>query len=306
MIKLCLFLFSWIILSVQQTVIAAPFSIDALDVNKVKLGSVHAAVFDVASASAIYQKNADAVVSIASITKVMTAMVVLDSEQSLKEMVEIKRIEREIDKNTYSRMRIGSELSRHDLLLIALMSSENLAAINLAKSYPGGFDAFVKAMNKKAEALGMHNTHFVDPSGLQEGNVSTAADLVKMILAANTYPLITEFTTTTQHDVRFNNPRYRLSYTNTNALVRGGKWEINLSKTGYTTEAGRCLVMLTEIDGNEVAMVLLDSLGKRTPLGDAGRIKKWLTLGKGGSVAGVARQYEREKSARYAQASLSH
>jgi D-alanyl-D-alanine endopeptidase (penicillin-binding protein 7) len=302
--KLCGLLFSLALLCMQPA--SASSSEQSPDASKVHLGSVHAAVFDVENGSALYEKNSDAVVSIASITKLMTAMVVLDSGQSLHDMIEIKPIVRELGKNTYSRMRIGSELSRRDLLLIALMSSENLAAINLAKAHPGGFDAFVKAMNEKAKSLGMNSSHFVEPSGLKSGNVSTAADLVKMVVAANDYPLITEFSTTAQHDVRFKNPRYTLSYANTNALVRGGKWDINLSKTGYTTEAGRCLVMMTDIDGRSVAMVLLDSLGKRTPLGDAGRIKKWLTVGKSGKVAGVARRYEREKVAKYTQASISN
>jgi serine-type D-Ala-D-Ala endopeptidase (penicillin-binding protein 7) len=269
-----------------------------LDNSRIQLGSVKAAVFDLVGATLLYSKNADVQVPIASITKLMTAMVVLDSEQPLDEMLTISKVDRESSNNGYSRMRIGSRLSRGDLLRVMLMASENLAASNLAVHYPGGFAAFIAAMNIKAQALGMTQTRFVDASGLSIKNVSTAADLVKMVAAAVRYEAIRDLSTTGSFTARFENPRYRLHYVNTNSLVRRNGWDVGLSKTGYLNEAGRCLVMITAIDGRDVAMVLLDSFGKLTPLGDAGRIKRWLTTGASGAVAGAALTYERNKSSK--------
>ncbi len=269
--------------------------------GKIQLASVKATVVDIDSGTTLYRKNDDWVVPIASVTKVMTAMVVLDSGASLKERITIAEPDRDTSKNAYSRIRIGSQLSRGDLLLLALMSSENLAANVLAQAHSGGIDAFVKAMNAKARALGMKHSSFSDPSGLSTSNVSTAADLAKMIQAALSYEKIREFTTTTRYDARFRNPRYTLAYGNTNLLVRRNDWNVKLSKTGYIREAGRCLIMVTEIAGKDIAMVLLDSFGKRSPIGDAGRIKRWLTTGSGGKVASAARQYERERIAEYQQ-----
>ncbi|MGQ9425681.1 D-alanyl-D-alanine endopeptidase [Gilvimarinus sp. F26214L] len=282
---------------VLQTPIPGPYA--ELDTSRVTLGSVKAAVFDPASGSMVYSKNADVPAPIASITKVMTAMVVLDSGQPLDEMLTIRKAVRDSRNNGYSRMRIGSKLSRGDLMRIMLMASENLAAYNLADHYDGGFDAFVDAMNNKAKALGMGSSHFQDASGLSVKNVSTASDLVKMLTAADEYQLIREYSTTPGYTARFENPRYNLRYGNTNRLVHRSSWDIDLSKTGYLNEAGRCLVMMTRIDGREVAMVLLDSFGKLTPIGDAGRIRRWLTTGSSGAVAGAALTYERTKSASY-------
>ena len=275
--------------------VQSPFGTQ-LDDSRIQLASVKAAIFDPASGSLLYAKNADMPAPIASITKLMTAMVTLDGGQALNELLTIEKIQRQTNNNGYSRLRIGSQLSRGDLMLLALMSSENLAASNLAIHYPGGFDAFVAAMNNKAQALGMANTHFVDASGLSEQNQSTAADLVKMITAAGQYDKIREFTTTRQFTATFRNPRYRLTYGNTNRLIQRDSWDVSVSKTGYLNEAGRCLVMMTDIDGKEIAMVLLDSFGKLTPIGDAGRVKRWLTTGDSGKVAGAALQYERDKT----------
>lgn len=271
------------------------FAGKALDENRIQLASVKAAVFDPANGTLLYSKNEQVPTPIASVTKVMTAMVVLDAGLPLDEWLTIQKIKRQSDNNGYSRMRVGSELKRGDLMRLALMASENLAASNLAIHYPGGFDAFVVAMNNKAAALGMNNTRFVDASGLSENNVSTAVDLVKMIVAANQYEKIKEFTTGTRFTAKFKSPRYQLGYGNTNRLVQRQSWDVLLSKTGYLNEAGRCLVMLTEIDNQTVAMVLLDSFGKLTPIGDAGRIKRWLTTGNGGTVAGAALRYEQDK-----------
>lgn len=271
----------------------------SLDAERVRLGSVKAAVFDADAEVSLFEKNSDVQAPIASITKLMTAMVILDGGQSLDEMLTIRKVERDSNNNGYSRMRIGSRLSRGDLLRIMLMASENLAASNLAVHYPGGFSAFVTAMNAKAQELGMTNTQFADASGLSVNNLSTAADLVKMVTAATHYETIREFSTTTGYTAHFDNPRYNLRYGNTNRLVHRNSWDIQLSKTGYLNEAGRCLVMVTEVDGRDIVMVLLDSFGKLTPIGDAGRVKRWLTTGSSGTVAGAALNYERSKSASF-------
>lgn len=269
------------------------------DPSKIQLGAVKAAVVDLDTGQTLYSKYADWITPIASITKLMTAMVVFDSDQSLTEMVEIPKPDRETRKNAYSRMRIGSRLKREDLVRLALMSSENLAAYTLAASYPGGVDAFVDQMNVKAKSLGMSNTQFVDASGLSVGNVSTAADLAKMVQAAAQYEKIRDYSTTRRFTARFKGPRYSLNYGNTNRLVHRKSWDINLSKTGYLTEAGRCLVMLSEFKGQPVAMVFLDAFGKLTPLGDAGRVKRWLTNGEGSRIAGAALRYQQSKAKEY-------
>lgn len=271
----------------------------SLDQSEIHLGAVKAAVADLETGKLLYEKHADWVTPIASITKLMTAMVVMDSGQSLTEWVEIPEPDRETRKNAYSRIRIGSTLKRGDLLRLALMSSENLAAYTLAHSYPGGVDAFVAQMNVKAQELGMLDSHFADPSGLSSQNKSTADDLVKMVSAAFSYNEIREYSTTPNYTARFRKPRYVLGYGNTNLLVHRDSWDIGLSKTGYITEAGRCLVLVSNFQGREVAMVFLDAFGKRTPQGDAGRVKRWLTTGKGGSIAGAALRYEQEKSQEY-------
>ncbi len=271
-------------------------SSSGLDTSNIQLASVKAAIFDPQNGQLLYAKNQELPAPIASITKMMTAMVVLDGGQDLDELLTIKKVKRTSSNNGYSRMRVDSQLSRGNLMLLALMASENLAASTLALHYDGGFDAFVAAMNAKANSLGMTNTQFVDASGLSELNISTAADLVKMITAASQYPKIREFTTTTRFTARFKNPRYSLNYGNTNRLVRRQSWDVTVSKTGYLNEAGRCLVMITEIDNREIAMVLLDSFGKLSPIGDAGRVKRWLTTGNGGRVAGAALRYEQDKT----------
>ncbi|MDX1692474.1 MAG: D-alanyl-D-alanine endopeptidase [Ketobacteraceae bacterium] len=276
-----------------------PLQLASLDRSRIQLGAVKAAVVELETGNILFSKHSDWVTPIASITKLMTAMVVLDSDQSLDEWVEIPEPDRETRKNAYSRIRIGSELKRGDLLRLALMSSENLAAYTLAHSYTGGKEAFVRAMNEKAASLGMDSTTFADSSGLSTKNTSTAADLVKMVLAAAQYEKIREYSTTPRFTARFRKPRYSLGYGNTNRLVHRKSWDIGLSKTGYLTEAGRCLVLLSEFEGSEVAMVLLDAFGKLTPLGDAGRVKRWITTGDSGRIAGAAHRYEQEKSREY-------
>ena len=268
-----------------------------------ELASVHAVVADFDTGATLFAKQADAPVPIASLTKLMMAMVVLDAEQPLDEWLKIVPRDKPIEKNAYSRLRIGSEAKRRDLLLIALMASENLACHVLAANYPGGTPAFVAAMNSKARALGMTETHFVDSSGLSPSNRSTAGDLVKMASAAARYPLIREFSTTAEHTVSFRSPDYLLGYGNTNVLAHGDKWDIRLSKTGFINEAGRCLIMIAAVGERTVTMVLLDSFGTRSPVGDANRVKRWLETGSSGTVAGAARDYERQRTAAYRTAS---
>jgi serine-type D-Ala-D-Ala endopeptidase (penicillin-binding protein 7) len=246
-----------------------------------RLRSWSALIIEEDSGKTLYAKNTDLVTPIASITKLMTAMVVLDADLPLDEQITITDDDVDLVKGTRSRLSVGATLSRGDLLRLALMSSENRAAAALGRSYPEGREAFVAAMNAKAELLGMHNSRFVDPTGLRSENVSTAADLVRMVEAASQYPAIREFSTLPSYDVEL--PRYRrpVEFHNTNALVRGGNWDIGLQKTGYISEAGRCLVMQANVAGRPVIIVLLDSVGKNTRIGDANRIRKWMESGLG-------------------------
>lgn len=265
----------------------------------VQLGAVKAAIVELDSGEMLFSKHSDWVTPIASITKLMTALVVMQSGQDLNEWIEIPKPDRETRKNAYSRIRVGSQLQRGNVLRLALMSSENLAAYTLAARYPGGVDAFVAQMNTTARKLGMTQTRFVDASGLSSGNVSTAADLVKLIAAVSEYDKVREYSTTPRYTAHFRKPRYSLGYGNTNRLVHRSSWDIELSKTGYITEAGRCLVLLSKLEGRDVAMVFLDAFGKLTPLGDAGRVKRWITTGDSGRIAGAALRYEQSKSKEY-------
>ena len=222
----------------------------------------------------LYQKNANVVVPIASITKVMTAMVVLDSIPDLQAPITVTDDDVDYLRGSRSRLHVGSVITRETALLLALMSSENRAANALARHYPGGMEAFLAAMNRKAQALGMQNTRFEDPTGLNSNNVSTAYDLAKMVGAAHRYPLIREFSTTSGAKVEISGRG--LDYNNTNQLVKSTTWDIGLSKTGYIHEAGKCLVMQARVADKPVVIVLLDSVGKLTRVGDANRIKRWM------------------------------
>jgi D-alanyl-D-alanine endopeptidase (penicillin-binding protein 7) len=239
------------------------------------LRSASALVID-AEGNRIYAKDEDTVRPIASITKVMTAMVTLDAGLDLEEKITITKADRDLIKMTGSRLGYGASLSRRELLLLALMSSENRAATALGRTYPGGMDAFVAAMNRKAAQLGMNNSRFADPAGLRAENVSTAADLARMVAAAENYPLITQASTTRRQEVYPYRGRGPLTYGNTNRLLKNTNWDIELSKTGYINEAGRCLVMQAVIEGEEVSIVLLNSFGKLTPFGDSNRLRKWM------------------------------
>ncbi|HLY96765.1 MAG: D-alanyl-D-alanine endopeptidase [Sideroxydans sp.] len=240
-----------------------------------KLGSAIAVIYDEQGQRSLYTKHADAVVPIASITKLMTAMVILDANLPLDEPISIEAEDRDHLKGTRSRMRNGMTLTRGELLKLALMASENRAAAALARTYPGGTQVVLAMMNAKARELGMESTQFFDPTGLHSDNVSTAQDLVKMVMAAQHYELIHQYTTSQSHIVNIDGRR-TLRYNNTNPLVRNASWDIGLSKTGYISEAGRCLVMQAKILQRPVVIVLLDSWGKRTRVGDAVRIKNWM------------------------------
>ena len=242
--------------------------------DEVFLRSAVALVKDAASGETLIAKNEDAVLPIASITKLMTAIVILDAGLDLEQRVVVSGEDYDFVKGTRSRLRPGTALTRNELLLIALMSSENRAAASLARTYPGGTEAFVAAMNAKAGALGMSDTKFVDPTGLSPANVSSARDLARLVETAHRYPLIREYSTRDSASVR--SLGRTLDYRNTNGLVRSSHWDIALQKTGYISEAGRCLVMRVKMASREVIVVLLDSWGKFSRIGDANRIKKWL------------------------------
>jgi len=252
---------------------------DLRDPERLKLASANALVLDAKAGVPIYAKAPDEVSPIASLTKLMTAMVTLDGGQSLDELIEVDLGDLDYLKGTRSRLSIGTQLPRREMLRLALMSSENRAASALARHYPGGGDAFVAAMNAKARALGLARTRFEDPTGLSPRNVSTASDLATMVRAAAEYPLIREYSTTPSTYVEVDAGGRVLGFNNSNRLVASSNWEILLQKTGYIREAGRCLVMLANIASRPVVIVLLDSIGKHTRLGDAERVRHWIETG---------------------------
>lgn len=249
------------------------------DPAKLKLHSANVLIVGSGDGVQFYSKNAEAVTPIASITKLMTAMVVLDAKQPLHETLTVDMADLDMLKGSHSRLRMGVELPRSEMLRLALMSSENRAASALCRYYPGGNEACVRAMNAKALALGMNHSHFSDPTGLSSDNMSTARDLVKMVRAASEYQQIRDFSTTAGALVDVPQSGHSLTFQNTNALVRGGTWDIQLQKTGFIREAGRCLVMMANVASKPVVIVLLDSFGKLTRIGDANRIRHWLETG---------------------------
>ena len=224
----------------------------------------------------IYGKDVDTVRPIASITKLMTAMVILDSGVDLKEKITVTKADRDLVQLTGSRLEYGASLPRREMIMIAIMASENRAATALGRTFPGGIGAFVSQMNKKAAQLGMTSSHFADPAGLNVENTSTARDLMKMVTAARGYDLIRKASTTKRIEVRPYAKRGPLVYGNTNRLLKNESWNIALSKTGYINESGRCLVMQANIEGEQVSIVLLNSFGKLTPFGDSNRLRKWM------------------------------
>lgn len=240
-----------------------------------QLASAKVLVINQLTGETLYAKNTNQSTPIASVTKLMTAMVMLDAHLPMDDVLSIADQDVDYLKGTHSRLNVGTSLSRADLLQLALMSSENRAASALGHNYPGGINAFVRAMNQKADTLGMKSTHFFDATGLDSNNVSTAEDLARMVNAAYHYPEIRQVTTTASQSFNLYG-RNSLNFVNTNALVRNGSWVIGLSKTGFINEAGRCLVMQAEISGQPVIIVLLDSVGKLTRIADANRIRKWI------------------------------
>ncbi|KAA0180222.1 D-alanyl-D-alanine endopeptidase [Cupriavidus gilardii] len=242
--------------------------------DALSLRSSVALVMDQNTNEVLFQKNAAAVLPIASITKLMTALVVMDARLPMDEVLTITEEDRDTEKHSSSRLRFGTQLTRQELLLLALMSSENRAASALGRHYPGGLPAFVQAMNRKARELGMNDSHFVDSSGLSSSNVSSALDLARLVKAAYRNPTIRAFSTQTEHEVNVLGRTQH--YVSTNRLVRGGNWDIGLQKTGFISEAGRCLVMQARVGGRDVVMVFLDSSGNLTRFADANRVRDWL------------------------------
>ena len=249
------------------------------------LRSASALVKDQKTGEFLVQKQTDAVLPIASITKLMTAMVVLDARIDLNESITIEPSDIDTILYSPSRLPVGTSLSRENALLLTLMASENRAAHALGRTYPGGLEAFVVAMNDKARALGLSKTHFEDTAGLSSGNTSSARDLARMVDAAYHYNLVREFTT--REEATIQSGRRTLEFHNTNRLIQNPRWQIGLSKTGFTNEAGRCLVMQASVAQRSLLIVLLDSQGKLSRIGDANRIRQWM---EGQSLARQKRQ----------------
>ncbi len=243
---------------------------------KLKLRSRAALVYDERDNEVIIERNAQEVVPVASLSKLMTAMVILDAELAMDDVITISKADKDRLRYSRSRLRKNMKFTRKDLLLIALMASENRAASALARTYPGGSEEFIKAMNNKAIELGLSNTRFADPAGLSNDNVSTAQELMQLVKAASEYTLISEYTTQKKGSILNLNNERKIDFPNTNRLVKKVSWPITLSKTGYTREAGNCLVMQTQINSRPVIIVLLESWGKLSKYGDSNRIKKWL------------------------------
>jgi serine-type D-Ala-D-Ala endopeptidase (penicillin-binding protein 7) len=242
-----------------------------------ELRSSVALAVDSRTGKTLFEKNSQAVLPIASITKLMTAMVVLDAKQSMGEPLEISSADVDLEKNSRSRLRTGSVLNRGELLQLALMASENRAANALGRYYPGGTDAFVAAMNRKAKSIQMEDTQFFDATGLSSRNMSNARDLVQLVKRAGDYPMIRQFSTASELTV---DTGFRMiSFKNTNRLIENSDWQISLSKTGYISEAGNCLVMHTRINEQPVVMVFLDAVGRYTRFADASRLRTYLESG---------------------------
>jgi serine-type D-Ala-D-Ala endopeptidase (penicillin-binding protein 7) len=247
-------------------------------VDALELKSSVAFVVDAETNEVLVNKNSQVVLPIASLTKLMTALVVAEARQPLNELLTINAQDIDTEKGSRSRLSVGATLSREEMLHLALMSSENRAANALGRSYPGGLNAFVAAMNRKARDLGMNDTHYVEPTGLSSLNQSSARDLVALVRAAQQHKMIREFSTSTERDVALSDHRVT-SFRTTNSLVRDPDWDIALQKTGYIAEAGRCLVMQTRMAGRVLIMVFLDSSGKYSRQGDAERVRRWVLNG---------------------------
>jgi D-alanyl-D-alanine endopeptidase (penicillin-binding protein 7) len=238
------------------------------------LRSSVAMVIDQQTGETLYEKNPDAVLPIASITKVMTAMVVLDAGLPMDEMLDIAEADRDTERHSGSRLPIGSKLSRAEMMQLSLMASENRAAHALGRHFPGGVRAFVAAMNAKAQAIGMTDSRFADPTGLSGNNVSNARDLARMVRAAHGYPVIRAYSTAT--DLTVDTGYRQVTFRSTNRLVDDPNWSVGMQKTGYISEAGKCLVMQARIEGRPVILVLLDAAGAQSRFADAQRLRRWI------------------------------
>jgi len=258
----------------------------ALALDGPGLRSAAALVFDETHSSVLYARNADVAMPIASISKLLTALTVADARQPMDEVIEITEDDRAIGKGAFSRLAVGTRLTRGDLFHLALMASENRAAHALARNYPGGLAAFMHAMNAKAQALGMTSSRFVEPTGLSSENVATPEDLSKLVMAAAKNPTIGQYSTDPGYEVRIG--RRMIGFHNTDSLVSNPSWDIVVQKTGYIEEAGRCLVMQTVIEGRTIVIVLLNSFGKQTRVADAARIRRWVESKLVESAAAVA------------------
>lgn len=255
--------------------------------DPLELKSSVALVVDQDTNQVLVSKNPGAVLPIASITKLMTAMVVTEQNLDLNEPVVITEADIDTEKGSRSRLKVGTQLTRGEMLHLALMASENRAAHALGRTFPGGLDAFVTLMNATAERLGMSDTRYVEPTGLSSQNRSSAHDLSLLVKAAYAHPVIRELSTSPE--AAFPVGSRELQFRNTNGLVRNPTWDIGLQKTGYIAEAGRCLVMQAQLAGRKLILVLLDSAGKYSRIGDAERIRKWLAQHEGGTPATVVR-----------------
>ncbi|WP_409075425.1 D-alanyl-D-alanine endopeptidase [Pantoea sp. C3] len=265
-----------------------------------QIASGSAMIVDLNTNKVLFSSHPDRVRSIASITKLMTAMVVLDAHLPMNEMLTVDVSQTPEMRGVFSRVKLNSQISRRNMLLLALMSSENRAAASLAHAYPGGYNAFIRAMNAKARALGMTHTRYVEPTGLSVRNVSSAEDLIKLLKATREYPLLGQLSTTKEETAVFAHPSYALPFRNTNHLVYKQGWHIQLTKTGYTDEAGHCLVMRTMINNRPVALVVLDAFGKYTHFADANRLRDWLETGKAAPVPAAALAYKKQKAGQVA------
>ncbi|WP_157572445.1 serine hydrolase [Nevskia soli] len=263
-----------LILALSMLLVMAPTPAEARAAD-LSLKSFAVLVVDQDTGEALISKNADVVVPIASLTKLMTALVVLDAHQPMDEILEIGNDDVDREKHTRSRLVVGTRLSRSDMLLLALMSSENRAAMALSRSYPGGRTAFIAKMNAKARALGMNSSHFADPAGLSSETTSTARDLMRLVNAADAQPVIRDDSTQTDGTVLVR--RHQMTFVNTNRMVRNNRdWDIELQKTGFTNEAGRCLVMRATTLNHTLSMVFLNSVGTLTRFADAKRVREHL------------------------------
>lgn len=244
-------------------------------VDELDLKSSVALVLDQDTKEVLFSKNSGAVLPIASLTKLMTALVVTENKMPLNEVLSITQDDVDLEKGSRSRLTVGTQLTREQMLHLALMSSENRAANALGRSYPGGVSAFVVAMNRKASDLGMRDTHYVEPTGLSSNNQSSARDLATLVSAAHRHRIIRELSTSPEYQVEVG--KHQLQFHNTNRLIANPSWEIGLQKTGYISEAGRCLVMQAKMAGRQLIMIFLDSNGKYARLADAERVRKWMT-----------------------------